>query len=193
MLLQSPDCANQLRDAIQHTLAPVAPTWAPLRLPIDRVVVAAGAGFPALGKVDVYKGFPQSVRDGRAAVESAEASLVVVTLGVCDGDRELEPVDVAGALATQIAAVIADRYPRRSIVTTSSESEVPSPARPVGTRATMSGAQPAAKTATTVKAGTTKSTLHVSELPARASADDESEEACDTFAEPTLSANGQSH
>ena len=42
----------------------------------------------------------------------------VVSLGLRDGDRELEPAEIAGALAAQIQAVIDDLYRQRKTIAT---------------------------------------------------------------------------
>jgi hypothetical protein len=108
VLLDDPRCVAQLRRAIARGLACAASTWSPLPLPVHRVVVGAGAAFPPAGRVDVYQGFP-----GRGGT----ADLVVVTLGVRREQHDLEPAEILGALATQIQAVIAERYTRRSLIT----------------------------------------------------------------------------
>jgi hypothetical protein len=42
-------------------------------------------------------------------------SLVVVTLGLREGERDVEPAELMGVLATQISVVMADRCPRGAI------------------------------------------------------------------------------
>jgi len=106
--LEDARCAVQIHQLLRRTLERAAHTWAPLPLPIDRIVV--GVGFPANGRVDAYADFP------RLAGHPADQPFVVVVLGVRDGERELEPAELCGALAAQIQAVVADRYPCRSIV-----------------------------------------------------------------------------
>jgi hypothetical protein len=116
-------CVAELRRVIRQTLRRAARTWAPLPLPVNRVVV--GVGFPSAGKIDVYDEFPAN-----ATPKAERRALVVVSLGLRDGGRELEPSEVAGALASQIQAVIDERY-RNSSVTQKPEaletSRVPSP------------------------------------------------------------------
>jgi len=106
--LEDARCVVEIHQMLRRTLERAARTWAPLPLPIDRIVV--GVGFPARGRVDAYTDFP------RLAGHATDQPFVVVTLGVRDGERELEPAELCGALAAQIQAVIADRYPCRSIV-----------------------------------------------------------------------------
>jgi len=106
--LEDARCAVQIHQMLRRTLERAARTWAPLPLPIDRIVV--GVGFPARGRVDTYTDFP------RLAGHALDQPFAVVTLGVRDGERDLEPAELCGALAAQIQAVIADRYPCRSIV-----------------------------------------------------------------------------
>ena len=125
--LEDEHCAVELHRILRHTLERAARTWAPLPLPIDRVVV--GVGFPAGGRVDAYTDFP------RLAEDATDRPFVVVTLGVRDGERELEPAELCGALAAQIQAVIADRHPCRSIVAVAQSTHTlsatsPSPASP---------------------------------------------------------------
>ena len=106
--LEDARCADQIHQMLRRTLKRAARTWAPLPLPIDRIVVAVG--FPANGRVDAYTDFP------RLAGHPADQPFAVVMLGIRDGERELEPAELCGALAAQIQAVVADRYPCRSIV-----------------------------------------------------------------------------
>jgi hypothetical protein len=104
--LEDTKCVAELKRVIRQTLRRAARTWAPLPMPIDRVVV--GVGFPPAGKVDLYAEFPGRRAD--ATDSSASRPLTVVSLGLRDGDRELEPAEVAGALAAQIQVVIDERY-----------------------------------------------------------------------------------
>lgn len=99
-------CVAELKRVIRQTLRRSARTWAPIPLPVDRVVV--GVGFPSAGKVDLYDRFPGEADHGSAA----SRGLVVISLGLRDGERELEPAELAGALAAQIQAAIDDRYRR---------------------------------------------------------------------------------
>src|SRR4051794_25027340 len=102
--LEDARCVAELRRLIRQTLRRAARTWAPLPLPVDRIV--AGVGYPCSGKVDLYDHFPES------ADQRSERSrrLVVISLGLREGERELEAAEVAGALAAQIQAVIDDLY-----------------------------------------------------------------------------------
>jgi hypothetical protein len=126
--LEDEHCSVELHRILRHTLERAACTWAPLALPIDRVVV--GVGFPAGGRVDAYTDFP------RLAEDATDRPFVVVMLGVRDGERELERAELCGALAAQIQAVIADRHPCRSIVAAAQPAHAlsatsPSPILPV--------------------------------------------------------------
>jgi len=131
----------ELKRVIRQTLRRTACTWAPLPLPIDRVVV--GVGFPATGKVDLYADFPAHQGGGDHTV--ASHPLVVVTLGLRDGEREIEPAEVAAALATQIQAVIDDRYRQRSTATPTTAAA----STPVRTAPAVQPVQPAQRVALT--------------------------------------------
>jgi hypothetical protein len=72
------------------------------------------ATFPAGGKVDLYAGFSQPVSSVVGAGNTRP--FVVVSLGLRDGDRELDTPEVAGALAAQIQAVIDDQYAQRTTI-----------------------------------------------------------------------------
>src|SRR5262245_1128199 len=74
VLLEDHRRVSELQRTIRHALDTTAATWAPLRLPIDRVV--AGVGLPVRGRVDVYEDFPRTAPGSDFGVES----LVVVTL-----------------------------------------------------------------------------------------------------------------
>jgi hypothetical protein len=127
--LEDEHCAVELHRILRHTLERAARTWAPLPLPIDRVVV--GVGFPAGGRVDAYTDFP------RLAEDATDQPFVVVMLGVRDGERELEPAELCGALAAQIQAVIADRHPCRSIVAVAQSTHTLSATSPVSPAAPL--------------------------------------------------------
>jgi hypothetical protein len=127
--LEDARCAVEMHRVLRHTLERAARTWAPLPLPIDRIVV--GVGFPARGRVDAYQDFPRLAGDAEADSRAIGRPLVVVTLGVRDGERELEPAEICGALAAQIQAVIADRHPCRSIVAVAQSAHTPSAPSPV--------------------------------------------------------------
>jgi hypothetical protein len=113
VLLEDQRCVSELRRMLHRTLERSAHTWAPLLLPIDRIVVSAA--FPARGKSDVYRDFPRTVDNRGERPGAKERPFVVVCLGLRDGERELEPAEIAAALATQIEAVVADRFARRSV------------------------------------------------------------------------------
>jgi len=111
--LENAKCVAELKRVIRQTLRRSARTWAPLPLPVDRVVV--GTNFPADGKVDLYATFPHPSPPPAANGEARP--FVVVSLGLRDGDRELETTEVAGALAAQVQAVIDDQYSHRTAAT----------------------------------------------------------------------------
>src|SRR5207253_10678320 len=67
ILLDDRQAVGELRHLIHRTLARTARTWAPLQLPIDRILVGAGPSFPAAGKADLYEGFSASPSDSAAA------------------------------------------------------------------------------------------------------------------------------
>ena len=113
VLLEDQRCVSELRRTLQRTLERAAHTWAPVLLPIDRIVVSAD--FPARGKSDVYQDFPRTLANRSEGSGAKERPFVVVSLGLRDGERELEPAEIAAALATQIEAVVADQFARRSI------------------------------------------------------------------------------
>ena len=114
VLLEDQRCVTELRRTLQRTLQRMAHTWAPLLLPIDRILVSAD--FPAHGKSDVYQDFPRTLANRSEGSGAKERPFVVVSLGLRDGERELDPAEIAAALATQIEAVVADQFARRSIV-----------------------------------------------------------------------------
>jgi hypothetical protein len=118
--LEDAKCVSELKRVIRQTLRRTARTWAPLPLPVDRIVV--GATFPASGKVDLYTGLPHAAP---SAIYSNARPFVVVSLGLRDGDRELDTSEVAGALSAQIQAVIDDQYAQRTTL-----SAIPRPAAP---------------------------------------------------------------
>jgi hypothetical protein len=89
--LEDARCVAELKRVMRQTLRRAARTWAPVPLPIDRIVI--GVGLPPGGKVDLYAEFP--ARHGERTDSKASRSLVVVSLGLRDGQRELEPAEVA--------------------------------------------------------------------------------------------------
>jgi hypothetical protein len=93
---------------LRATLRQCARTWAPHPLPIDRIAVHAGA--PPAGRAQVYERWlPMQDPQHRSS-----ASLAVISLGLLDGTgRPLDDQQLAGALATQVAALIAERYQRQ--------------------------------------------------------------------------------
>jgi hypothetical protein len=105
--LGDPSCVAELEAILWKTLARAEQTWAPLRLPVDRVVV--GAGFPSTGRADIYDDFV-AVTDGVPAGQTSvqPRRRVVISLGVRDGTRDLDGWEIAGALAAQIQALVDD-------------------------------------------------------------------------------------
>jgi hypothetical protein len=103
--LEDAKCVAELKRVIRQTLSRAARTWSPLPIPIHRVVV--GIGFPSGGKIDVYDNFPAAADQPKSA---GAQPLVVISLGLRDGERELETSEIAGALAALIQAVIDERY-----------------------------------------------------------------------------------
>jgi hypothetical protein len=106
-------CVAELESIVWKTLARAQRTWAPLPLPVDRVVV--GAGFPAAGRADIYDDFLQVAEMN--AGEAAPQRRVVVSLGVRDGTRDLDGWEIAGALAAQIQALVDERCHQHRSVT----------------------------------------------------------------------------
>jgi hypothetical protein len=98
----------EIEHLLRSTLRQCARTWAPHPLPIDRVTVHAGA--PPAGRADVYErwlpsGDPQ---------QGSTAPLAVISVGLLDATgRPLEDQQLAGALATQVATLVAERYQRQ--------------------------------------------------------------------------------
>ena len=78
VFLDDAACVAELRRIIHQALARAAFTWAPMPLPIDRVVVGAGSWLSATGRADEYGVAPQGNVNGRG---DGNGSLVVVTLG----------------------------------------------------------------------------------------------------------------
>ena len=140
-------CVAELKRVVRQTLRRAARTWAPLPLPIDRVVV--GVGFPAGGRVDLYDQFP-----GRDTASHAPSRpFAVVSLGLRDGQRELEPVEVAGALAAQIQAVINEQRGLRSMAPRPEAAPVAAAvARSATARPTSSASRPTTATSATTGA-----------------------------------------
>ena len=95
-------CVAELESIVWKTLRRAQRTWAPLPLPLDRVVV--GAGFPATGRADIYDDFADLTTT--SAGDSTHRRRVVVSLGVRDGTRDLDGWEIAGALAAQIQVLV---------------------------------------------------------------------------------------
>ena len=101
---RSAEIERHLRAALRQC----ARTWAPHPLPVDRITVHAGA--PAAGRRQVYgRWIPAD--DSK---QQPSASLTVISLGLLDATgRLLDNQQLVGALATNIAALIADRHKRQ--------------------------------------------------------------------------------
>jgi hypothetical protein len=97
-------CVAELESIVWKTLRRAQRTWAPLPLPLDRVVV--GAGFPATGQADIYEEFADLTTT--SAGDARHHRRVVVSLGVRDGTRDLDGWEIAGALAAQIQVLVDD-------------------------------------------------------------------------------------
>src|SRR4051812_28922382 len=98
-------CVSELESIVWNTLRRAQQTWAPLPLPLDRVVL--GAGFPPTGRADVYDDFLE-LADSSDTRDSEPRRRVVVSLGVRDGTRDLDGWEIAGALAAQIQVLVDD-------------------------------------------------------------------------------------
>ena len=101
-------CVAEIKAALRATLERSARTWAPHPLPLDRIVV--GAAFPAEGTADIYDDWTDAPP---RAGKRASHSLVVVSLGLRQGERDLEPFEIAGSLSAQIQKLVDERYRRR--------------------------------------------------------------------------------
>jgi hypothetical protein len=99
-------CVAELEAIVWKTLARAERTWAPLPLPLDRVVI--GAGFPAAGRADIYDDFLE-IANTNEGVTDDKRRRVVVSLGVRDGTRDLDGWEIAGALAAQIQILVDER------------------------------------------------------------------------------------
>jgi hypothetical protein len=97
----------EIERLLRGTLRQCARTWAPHPLPVDRITVHAGA--PPAGRAQVYDRW-LPVDDPK---QQLSASLAVVWLGLLDATGcPIEDHQLAGALATQVAALVEDRYQR---------------------------------------------------------------------------------
>jgi hypothetical protein len=97
----------EIERLLRLTLRQCARTWVPHPLPVDRITVHAGA--PPAGRAHVYDRWLPV--DGPN--EQLSTPLAVVWLGLFDAaGRPIEDHQLAGALATQVAALVADRYQR---------------------------------------------------------------------------------
>jgi hypothetical protein len=101
-------CVAEITSALRAALERSARTWAPHPLPLDRIVV--GAAFPPEGTADIYDDWTDAPP---RAGKRASHSLVVVSLGLRQGERDLEPFEIAGSLSAQIHRLVDERYRRR--------------------------------------------------------------------------------
>jgi hypothetical protein len=93
---------------LRATLRQCARTWAPHPLPLDRIAVYAGA--PTEGRRQVYEQWLPA-EDSK---QQPSASLTVISLGLFDATgRLLDNQLLVGALATNVAALVADRHKRQ--------------------------------------------------------------------------------
>jgi hypothetical protein len=117
ILLDDQHCIRQLNRTLAKTLCRAARIWAPLKLPVDQIVV--GAGFPAEGRADIYEDFVGLVGEGITAKgDPPPTRLVVISLGLRGGEHDLEPSEVSGALAVQIQRLVDDLYSKHRAVAT---------------------------------------------------------------------------
>jgi hypothetical protein len=78
-----------------------------------------GAGFPAEGRADIYEDFVGLVGENITAKGDPHPTrLVVISLGLRSGERDLEPAEVSGALAVQIQRLVDDLYSKRRALAT---------------------------------------------------------------------------
>jgi hypothetical protein len=118
-----------LNQTLARTLSRAARIWAPLKLPVDRIVV--GVGFPAEGRSDIYEDFVGLVREEITAIgDPPPTRLVVISLGVRSDERDLEPSEVSGALAVQIQRLVDDLYSKHRAVATPAADSGPAAATP---------------------------------------------------------------
>ena len=101
-------CVAEIKSALRATLERSARTWGPHPLPLDRIVV--GAAFAAEGTADIYD---DRTDDPPRAGKRTNRSLVVVSLGLRQGERGLAPLEIAGSLSAQIHKLVDERYRRR--------------------------------------------------------------------------------
>ena len=136
-------CVAELESIVWNTLARSQQTWAPLPLPLDRVVI--GAGFPATGRADIYDGF-LGLADAGVDGQTAERRRVVVSLGVRDGTRDLDGWEIAGALAAQIQLLVDERCREHRSLTAPVVMAAPATTR-LARPGTVDGLDPAGQTA----------------------------------------------
>jgi hypothetical protein len=100
--------STDIERLLRTTLLQCERTWAPHPLPINRIAVHAGA--PPAGRAQFYEQWLPT-EDQR---QESSPSLAVISLGLVDATgRPLENQQLVGALVTQVASLVADRYQRQ--------------------------------------------------------------------------------
>jgi hypothetical protein len=98
------DRVKTIQRSCRAALKRAARTWAPHRLPVDRVEIYPSA--PPLGQADIFaKWLP-------AEGESWMSALVVVSIGTATDGRDLTPDEIAGVLTGQIERLVVEQYQR---------------------------------------------------------------------------------
>jgi hypothetical protein len=120
--------AGEIERRLRTALRQCAQTWAPHPLPVDRIAVHAGA--PAAGRAQVYAEWLSPDHPEQCS----SASLTVISLGLLDATgRPLDDQQLAGALASQVAALVTDRHHRQRVSETAAGNRAsvgPKPATP---------------------------------------------------------------
>lgn len=96
--------ARTVERSARAALKRAARTWAPHRLPLDRVEIYSSA--PPLGRADIFDEWVVAPSD------SWMRALVVVSIGTAIDGRNLTADEIAGALAGQIERLVVERYQR---------------------------------------------------------------------------------
>jgi hypothetical protein len=156
-------CVAEIKAALRATLERSARTWAPHPLPLDRIVV--GATYPAEGAADIYDDWIEA--PGR--IKRTERSLVVVSLGLRKGERDLEPFEIAGSLSAQIHKLVDERYRQRKPGAAARSSAVRDATTRTPGPSAEQAATPVAPAQPRVARGTTSSTAGQSRSAAAAS------------------------
>jgi hypothetical protein len=123
---------------LRATLHQCARTWGPHLLPVDRITVHAGA--PPAGRAQVYERW-LPVADPK---QQLSASLAVIALGLLDATgRSLDDQQLAGVLANQVAALVAERYQRERADATATDPETTESSSPPSRLTATDAADPA--------------------------------------------------